>query len=170
MGDSVVAGRVGRRRGRIAAAAEAQLVEGEGLAVSAGRRATARAHGTPVAALEDRRALAGDHRRGPLVDVARHVVDAERAAAAWSGSRWLTLPEAVQFGHGLLGIGGLQGLRVARSPGPVDDARVAVALVPVRVRRRFFALAREGPLRFGAESLRLGDAEAARIFPAHHDP
>src|ERR1035438_1965859 len=69
---SVVARRVvGRRRGRIPAAAEALLVEGEGLAVSAGRRATARAHGPPVAALEDRRALARDDRRGPLVDVAR---------------------------------------------------------------------------------------------------
>src|SRR5262249_30264065 len=152
------------------AAAEALLVEAVILVVRARRRPTPRAHGAPVATLQDRGPLARSHRLRPLVDVAGHVVNAERALAARPRPRRDALPEPVELGSRGRPIPRPQRSLVERTPGLVDDARFGIAHVAVRVGRRFFALAGERPLGFVTEALGEARAEIARLVPRdEHD-
>src|SRR5262245_21086661 len=106
----------------------------------------ARAHRSPIAALQDRRTT-GDGGARPLVDVARHVIDAEHALALRLRSRRDALPELIELGgDGLFAFA--VGVRIVGLPRFVRDAGVLVAIEAVRVRHRFFALTRERPLVF----------------------
>src|SRR5690348_6503818 len=66
----------------VGAATEALLIERVILVVGACRRPAPRPDGAPVTALEDAGALALADGASPLIDVAGHVVDPERALAA----------------------------------------------------------------------------------------
>src|SRR5262249_21945783 len=123
----------------------------------------------PVAAFENRRPLARPNRLRPFVDVAGHVVYAERTFAARSRSRCDALPEAVHLGLRGGSAARPQRAFVERAPWLVDDARLCVAHVAIRVRHRLVPLAGERPLGFVAEALAEPGAQIARLVPRDQD-
>src|SRR6185437_16221326 len=89
---------------------------------------------------------------GPLVDVAGHVVDAERALAERVGPGRLALPHVVDLADRERAVANGEEALVEQLPGAVDDAALGIAHVAVRVGARLLALAGEGPLVLGAEA------------------
>src|SRR5690606_28026535 len=133
--------------------------------VRARRRAAASPHGAPVPALQDRAIAGRVHAPRPLVDVAGHVVHAERALAPGTRSRGLRLPQPIELLLRRAAVSGLERALLDRAPAAVHHAGRRVAREPVRVRAHLLPFGREAPLVLVAEPLsvllaeRLGLAE-----------
>ncbi len=132
------------------------------------RGAAARAHGPPVAALQHRGALTGARAPGPLVDVSREVVHAERAPARGPAARRFALPQLVELEE--RGGGRAPPEAAPRAPRLVDYAGRGDPRVAVGVGRGLLPLAREGPLVLRAQPLALAGAQRGGLVPVdHHD-
>src|SRR4051812_41367610 len=100
--------------------------------VGAGRGPTTRAHGAPVAALQDGGTARRRQRLRVLVDVSRHVVDAERALALGERAGRYTLPQLVELSNDRVLLAAVR-LGIERAPRLVDEARVLVAIIAIRI-------------------------------------